>query len=143
LSNTYAPTGHYCGPYTYPRPRANSSPMVHQPPLNHGDQTTYSSPPTQHDRRRAHIISEQKRRESINGGFQDLKHLLTSPKIVRALAGAATEKECAQEASVLLGGGTRDSKAATLRKAVKALDVLAEKTILLQVEVERLGGERR
>ena len=41
-----------------------------------------------------------------------------------------------------MAGGTRESKAATLRKAVKVLDVLADKVLLLQIEVEKLKGRR-
>ena len=163
--------GHRYEPYSYPRQRAYSTPMRYSPyapshyyppeeangppspPIVRTQPVPYSvapfsSPPTPHDRRRAHILSEQKRRESINGGFVELKQRLTSPPITRALSSGShqssetePESKLLQESNDILGGGSRESKAATLRKAVKALDVLADKVLDLQLEVAMLRRE--
>ena len=143
-------------PYPYPRQRAASSPnnysttpgyphhhssyygpshsVSHTPPVYRGStQMIYSSPPTPQDRRKAHILSEQKRRESINGGFDDLKQILNTPSITRALSSSShsstdhdSDSKGTFDTNSFLGGGNRDSKAATLRKAGRAIQVLAD-----------------
>jgi hypothetical protein len=161
-------------PYPYSRQRAQSSPMGYQAPgyapqhngyynsssvnsshgpvvFRAGTQATYSSPPSAQDRRKAHILSEQKRRESINGGFDELKQRLTSEPITRALSSSShtsvdQDSDCKVpfDSNNFLGGGSRDSKAATLRKAVKALNILAEKVIEQESQLamyrEQSGG---
>jgi hypothetical protein len=154
--------------YPYPRPRAQSSPMgyhttpgyaphhgyyassslnvPHSPPVFRAStQATYSSPPTAGDRRKAHILSEQKRRESINGGFEELKQRLTSEPITRALSSSSqtsvdqdSDSKVPFDINNFLGGGSRDSKAATLRKAVKALNILAETVLEFEEKIETL-----
>src|SRR2546423_9954909 len=142
-------------PYHYPRQRADSSPnnysatpgyphhssshynashsVPHSPQVFRSTTQMFSSPPTSQDRRKAHILSEQKRRESINGGFEELKHLLNSEPITRALSSSShnsidhdSDSKINFDTNSFLGGGNRESKAATLRKAVRAITVLAD-----------------
>lgn len=153
---------HRYEPYPSQRPRSYSSPNhydayssaaqhssyydtvrePHSPPVVHLPH--YSTPPSPHDRRRAHILSEQKRRESINGGFVELKQRLTSEPITRALSSSSHVSSDAdsdakpKDTNDILGGGSRESKASTLRKAVKALEVLADKVNDLQIKVAML-----
>jgi hypothetical protein len=164
-------------PYHYPRQRAASSPnnysttpgyphhhssyfnsphnVPHTPSVYRtSTQVMYSSPPTPQDRRKAHILSEQKRRESINGGFDELKHLLNSPPITRALSSSShnstdhdSDSKGTFDTNSYLGGGNRDSKAATLRKAGRAITVLADalnekdrEIALIRKQIEQLGG---
>jgi hypothetical protein len=176
ISNAYAiaPThAHRYEPYPYSRQRAYSTPMRYytqeashyysqeagdehltppvirtQPELYPAPATPYSSPPTPHDRRRAHILSEQKRREAINSGFVELKQRLTSFPVTRALSSCShqssepeSESKLLQDSNDLLGGESRDSKAATLRKTDKALGLLAHKVLNLQLQVETLRRE--
>lgn len=164
-------------PYHHPRQRAASSPnnysttagyphhhsshynsshtIPHTPSVYRAStQLMYSSPPTPQDRRKAHILSEQKRRESINGGFDELKHLLNSQPITRALSSSShnsmdhdSDTKVNFDTNTFLGGGNRDSKAATLRKAGKAITVLANalnekdhEVIMLRKQLETLGA---
>ena len=121
-------------------------PVSHGPTVFRSNTTVYySSPLTAQDRRKAHILSEQKRRESINGGFLELKQRLTSDLITRALSASAhpssefdSDSRLAFDSNSFLGGGSRESKAASLRKAVKALDCLAETVIALYAENAKL-----
>lgn len=123
-----------------------SLPVTHTPSVFRGNPVGYySSPSTAQDRRKAHILSEQKRRESINDGFQELKQRLMSDLVTRALSTAAnsssefdSDARLAFDSNAFLGGGNRESKAASLRKAVKALDCLAEKVIVLTADNTRL-----
>jgi hypothetical protein len=155
-SPTYAHHSYLASePYNYPRQRAASSPnnysatpgyphhhsshynpshsVPHSPPVFRSSTQMFSSPPTSQDRRKAHILSEQKRRESINGGFEDLKHLLNSEPITRALSSSShnstdhdSDSKINFDTNSFLGGGNRESKAATLRKAGRAITVLAD-----------------
>lgn len=161
-------------PYPYPRQRAASSPnnysttpgyphhntsyygsshsVPHTPSAYRTSTQMYSSPPTPQDRRKAHILSEQKRRESINGGFDELKHLLNSPPITRALSSSShnstdhdSDSKVTFDTNSFLGGGNRDSKAATLRKAGRAITVLADalnekdhEVAMLRKQIEQL-----
>lgn len=141
----YAP--HHNGYYNSSSLTSSHGPVV----FRAGAQATYSSPPSAQDRRQAHILSEQKRRESINGGFDELKQRLTSEPITRALSSSSqtsidqdSDSKVPFDCNNFLGGGSRDSKAATLRKAVKALNILAEKVIEQENQLamfrEQTGG---
>ncbi|KAG0273549.1 hypothetical protein BGZ95_010638 [Linnemannia exigua] len=74
----------------------------------------YVVPPT---RRLAHILSEQKRREKINAGFEELKSVIP---------------ECAQNT---------DSKATILRKAVDRILELEQELRKYTSDFEGGGGE--
>ena len=127
-------------------PPAHSVP--HSPPVFRGCNNTrhFSTPPTQQDRREAHIRSEQKRRESINGGFADLAHRLTSEQLHRALALSSYHSsdidsdspKVVFDSGSILGGERKNSKAVLLQKAVKAIDWLSTYVIDSQSENGRL-----
>jgi hypothetical protein len=104
-------------------------------------QRMYSSPPTAQDRREAHIRSEQKRRESINGGFHDLAEQLTSEKLMRALSLSCihggdvdADSKVVFDSTSILGGDRKNSKAVLLQKAVRAIDWLSKYAIEIQAE---------
>ena len=169
-TNVYAPhpapyTQHGYHPsepyHPYQRPRAQSSPMGYQPdaslhpsyyppslsvphsPIVYRGYAPkiFSTPPTVQDRREAHIRSEQKRRESINGGFADLSDRLTSEQLSRALALSCyhageldTDSKVVFNSASILGGDRKNSKAVLLQKAVKAIDWLSKYAIELHAE---------
>ena len=147
----------------YQRPRALSSPMVYPtseahyagpagsyspyspPPVYAATPTvyshnSYSTPPTPQDRRKAHILSEQKRRESINGGFHELQQLLASDTLSRALSIScrpSTDLEGTKfvfDVNGFLGAERRQSKATLLQKAVKAIERLSDFVMDLESE---------
>jgi len=147
--------------HPYTRFRSESAPMPYQP--SHAHHASYyppsvqvvshapvprgyslrpfSSPPTVQDRREAHIRSEQKRRESINGGFAELQSRLTSESLSRALALTCynagdidAESKLVFDTNSILGGDRKNSKAVLLQKAVKAIDYLSQYTINLHAE---------
>ena len=102
-------------------------------------------PPATFDRRRAHILSEQKRRESINGGFYELKQKLTSDHISRAIAysltGCEPEGTPVFDSHTIFGPSSRESKALTLKRAGTALQALADKVSELKVENDGLRAQ--
>jgi Helix-loop-helix DNA-binding domain len=154
--------------HPYPRPRSESAPTPYQPSHAHhppyyppsvvGPHPTvvyrggyptrnFSTPPTIQDRREAHIRSEQKRRESINGGFADLHTRLTSEQLSRALALSCyhasdidAESKVVFDTNSILGGDRKNSKAVLLQKAVKAIDWLSQYAIELHAENVSLHG---
>jgi hypothetical protein len=153
--NVYAPATppyahhpyHHVEPYPrYQRPRAQSSPMGYSPPPAYRatptiySQGTYSTPPTPQDRRKAHILSEQKRRESINGGFAELQQLLSSDTLSRALSVSCRSSIDSENTKLVfdmnsfLGGERRQSKATLLQKAVKAIERLSDFVMDLESE---------
>lgn len=132
---------------------SSSHDVPHIPPVYRvGDcGSMYSSPPTPQDRRKAHILSEQKRRESINGAFEELKQILNSERVTRALSLSfheSTERDSDSkitfEPNRFFGGGNRDSKWTTLRNAGRALTMLAdalnESNVELAMLRKRLGA---
>jgi hypothetical protein len=155
---------HHVEPYPrYQRPRAQSSPngypasetpyaghsgsySPYSPPPAYRaipanySQGTYSTPPTPQDRRKAHILSEQKRRESINGGFAELQQLLSSDALSRALSVSCRSPIDSENTKLVfdmnsfLGGERRQSKATLLQKAVKAIERLSEFVMDLESE---------
>ena len=146
-----SPTG-YPNDVPYPHhPPSYYSPtlsVTHSPPAFRGYNNTrhFSSPPTQQDRREAHIRSEQKRRESINGGFSDLAHRLTSEQLHQALALScynssdvdSDSPKVVFDSGSILGGERKNSKAVLLQKAVKAIDWLSQYAIDIHAENARL-----
>jgi hypothetical protein len=97
-------------------------------------------------------LSEQKRRESINSGFLDLKAQVTSPRITRALSlnsrhpseidsDAKLASDTKDTVARVLGSGGRESKAAVLRKACKVIESLANKTFEMQSEIDSLHSQ--
>jgi hypothetical protein len=95
-------------------------------------------------------LSEQKRRESINSGFGELKQQVTSPRIARAISmssrspgefDADSKHEANSTATRVLGGGGRESKAAVLRKACKVIDDLADKIYEMKTELDLLRSQ--
>jgi hypothetical protein len=152
-SHTYHRTNRF-HPYNGQRPRGNSNPVEystattfvqhettfysppHSPAVYRGTASTgyYSTPPTPQDRRKAHILSEMKRRESINSGFEDLLKLLTSDDFLRAISLSCDsirelESDAKTDYNTILGGERKNSKAVILQKAVRALDYFG-KTII-------------
>lgn len=155
---------HHVEPYPrYQRPRAQSSPMGYPaseapyagpagsytpyspPPVYRATPTgyshnSYSTPPTPQDRRKAHILSEQKRRESINGGFHELQQLLSSDTLRRALSVSCRSSTDLENTKLVfdlngfLGGERRQSKATLLQKAVKAIEWLSDSVMDLESE---------
>jgi Helix-loop-helix DNA-binding domain len=153
---TYSHNDYY-DPHPYPRQRAASSPMTY--PANYYYTTPphpstpprpttnipSRSPPVTFDRQRAHILSEQKRRESINRGFIDLKQKLTAEHICRAIAyslkGFETDPNTVYDLQMIFGPSSRDSKALNLKRAVIALQALGEKVLELKSENENLRSQ--
>ncbi|CAG8468783.1 11164_t:CDS:2 [Diversispora eburnea] len=75
-----------------------------------------SQPPQQQSRRMAHILSEQKRRENINSGFEELKSIVPSCR------------------------GCADSKAVILRKAAHYIQTLENQIQKLKQSNNNCGG---
>jgi len=123
---------------------SNSLSVPHSPSIYRGypnGPRIYSTPPTAQDRREAHIRSEQKRRESINGGFHDLAEQLTSEKLMRALSLSChrsgdidTDSKVVFDSTSILGGDRKNSKAVLLQKAVKAIELLSNYAIDVHTE---------
>lgn len=150
--------------YPYPRPRAHTSPTgypngppysSHYPPYYSPPHTAPHSPhvfrgsipPTPQDRKRAHILSEQKRRESINAGYNDLSQRLISERLMRALTLCCQRSNDFEpnpkfvlDSNAILGGDRKNSKAVLLQKAVKAIDRLSAVVIELSNENAVLRG---
>ena len=123
---------------------AHSGP--HTPVYRASTQMIYSSPPTPQDRRKSHILSEQRRRELTNCGFAELKHLLNSEPIARALSLGShndSDSKIPFDTNSFLGGGNKDSKVATLRKATRAITVLADAINKNDNELVRLSKRKR
>ena len=145
------PTGYSDDAHYPPPPPSYYSPTLpapHSPPVFRGYNNTrhFSTPPTQQDRREAHIRSEQKRRESINGGFTDLASRLTSEQLHQALALScyhssdvdSDSPKVVFDTGSILGGERKNSKAVLLQKAVKAIDWLSKYAIEVHAENARL-----
>jgi Helix-loop-helix DNA-binding domain len=164
-TTAYTHSCHSSDPYyPYPRPRANTSPTgYHNGPTYSSHYPSYYSPPntathsphvfrgsippTPQDRKRAHILSEQKRRESINAGYADLSQRLISEHLMRALSmccqhsnGYESNPKFVFDNNTILGGDRKNSKAVLLQKAVKAIDRLSASVIELSNENAMLRG---
>jgi hypothetical protein len=148
--------------YPYPRQRSNTSPtgypngptyQSHYPGFYSPPHTSPHSPhvfrgsipPTPQDRKRAHILSEQKRRESINAGYADLSQRLISEHLMHALSVSCqrtndydSNPKFVFDSSSILGGDRKNSKAVLLQKAVKAIDRLSTSVIELSNENAKL-----
>jgi Helix-loop-helix DNA-binding domain len=92
-----------------------------------------ATPPTIQHRREAHIRSEQKRRESINGGFADLHNTLTSQQLERALTLSShndlSEVDTDIKSTTSFRDNRRNSKSVLLQKAAEAIDHLSKYAI--------------